>query len=160
VDYILGAEPGGGVFVVCRCDHPYQKDMLAYYKMGNGPYYLFCRPFHLCHIEAMETIIDAARRHKALLTPGFGMKTNVFAYAKKDLKAGETLDGLGGYTCYGQIERLADTGLPPGLPICLAHGVVLERSLHRDIRIRLEDIRAPGDRTDFTLYHKALALSS
>src|SRR5579859_4558818 len=50
VDYVLGAEPGGGVFVVGASDDPYQRDMLEYYKMGGGPFYLFYRPYHLCHI--------------------------------------------------------------------------------------------------------------
>ena len=59
VDYILGAEPGGGVFIIGYCDNPYQREMLAYYKMGSGPYYLFYRPYHLCHIESMDTIFKA-----------------------------------------------------------------------------------------------------
>ncbi|MEZ4508627.1 MAG: hypothetical protein R2881_02930 [Eubacteriales bacterium] len=41
VDYLLGANPGGGVFVVGYCDHPYQRQMLQYYKMGDGPFTRF-----------------------------------------------------------------------------------------------------------------------
>jgi predicted homoserine dehydrogenase-like protein len=50
VDYVLGAQPDGGVFAIGRCEHPYQQEMMAYYKMGKGPFYLFYRPYHLCHV--------------------------------------------------------------------------------------------------------------
>jgi predicted homoserine dehydrogenase-like protein len=50
VDYVLGAQPGGGVFVVGFCDDPYQRRMMEYYKMGPGPFFLFSRPYHLCHV--------------------------------------------------------------------------------------------------------------
>ena len=59
VDYVLGARPHGGVFVVGRCDDAYQRSMLKYYKMGSGPFYLFYRPYHLCHIEAIRCIAEA-----------------------------------------------------------------------------------------------------
>jgi len=157
VDYILGAEPGGGVFVVCHCDDAYQKEMLAYYKMGHGPYYVFYRPYHLCHIEAMDTIFNAAQNHQALLVPRYGMKTNVFSWAKKDLKAGDRLDGLGGYACYGKIESLSDDEQIPGIPICLAQDLVLNRAVPKDRKIRLEDVAMPADRIDFKVYAEAIA---
>lgn len=69
VDYLLGAEPGGGVFVVGRSDDLYQQKMMKYYKMGDGPFYLFYRPYHLCHIESMRCISEAARGGRSLLEP-------------------------------------------------------------------------------------------
>ena len=71
------------------CEHPYQRDMLAYYKMGRGPFYLFYRPYHLCHVEALECVADAVLDGRSLLEPAAGFRTNVFAYAKRDLRAGE-----------------------------------------------------------------------
>ncbi len=156
VDYILGAEPGGGVFAVGHCDDPYQRGMMAYYKMGDGPFYLFTRPYHLCHIEAMETVLDAAAG-RALLTPDHGFSTNVFAYAKRDLKAGERLDGVGGYTCYGLIENTADDAADPGIPLCLAEDVVLTRPVPRDGKIPLADIRRDPAREEFRLFAEAVA---
>lgn len=155
VDYILGAEPGGGVFVVGHCDNPYQQGMLSYYKMGPGPFYLFYRPYHLCHIEAMGTVIDAVRRKKALLTPDYGLQTNVYAYAKKDLRAGEVLDGIGGYCCYGMIENTTQHQAAPGLPIGLAHEVTLKRSLAKDARILRDDVTCDPARLDFQLFDQA-----
>jgi predicted homoserine dehydrogenase-like protein len=157
VDYILGAEPDGGVFVVGHCANAYQARMLSYYKMGDGPFYLFYRPYHLCHIEAMACIAAACLDGTSLLQPDRGLHTNVYAYAKRALRRGERLDGIGGFTCYGQIEENAP-GRPTGLPISLAADVTLERDIHQDGKIHLDDVRYDAGRLDFDLYFKALGL--
>ena len=51
VDYVLGALPGGGVFVIAHCDDPVQIPYMYYYKMGEGPFYVFYTPYHLPHVE-------------------------------------------------------------------------------------------------------------
>jgi predicted homoserine dehydrogenase-like protein len=155
VDYVLGANPGGGVFAIGYGDNPYQRSMMQYYKMGSGPFYLFYRPYHLCHVEAMECIVDAALDGRSLLEPAYGFRTNVFAYAKRDLKAGELLDGIGGYACYGLIENCSDGG-HAGLPICLADDLVLRRDVRQDSAILLSDVEYPEGRADFELYDRAL----
>jgi predicted homoserine dehydrogenase-like protein len=160
VDYVLGAEPGGGVFVVGASDDPYQRDMLEYYKMGKGPFYLFYRPYHLCHVEAMQSVAEAVLDERPLLQPTCGFRTNVIAYAKTDLHAGDSCDGIGGYTCYGMIENTPRDGTKDGLPICLAEDVVLARDIARDERITIEDlVEVPRDREDFKLYENALQAS-
>jgi predicted homoserine dehydrogenase-like protein len=155
VDYLLGAEPNGGVFVVGHGDHPYQRGMMAYYKMGTGPFYLFYRPYHLCHVEAMACIAEAALNQAALLEPAAGFRTNVFAYAKRDLAAGEVLDGIGGYACYGMIENCGAGGAHPGLPICLAEGVILERDVAGGAPILLEDVSYDPNSFEFDLFRRA-----
>lgn len=157
VDYILGAEPGGGVFVVGYNGNRYQQDMMAYYKMGKGPYYIFYRPYHLCHVESMKCIEDAVRKRESLMKPTFGFRTNVYAYAKKDLRQGEILDGIGGYTCYGLIENYTDN---KGIPICLAESVVLRRDINKDEKLNFSDIDYDPLRSDFELYFKAINLPS
>lgn len=156
VEYLLSAEPGGGVFAIGYCGERYQRAMLAYYKMGDGPYYVFYRPYHLCHIEAMECVAQAALDGEALLQPTYGLRTNVFAYAKRPLKRGERLDGVGGYACYGLIENCAPNEMPRGLPICLADDVIVRRDVARDEKIELEDVEYDGGRVDFALYAQAL----
>ncbi len=160
VDYVLGAEPGGGVFAIGYCDHPYQREMLAYYKMGAGPYYLFYRPYHLCHVEALASMVEAIREGRSILQPVFGLRTNVYSYAKKALKRGDALDGIGGYTCYGLIENCLELPLHPGLPICLADEVVLTREIEKDEPIMLADVAYDPDRFDFTLHRRAMEVSS
>ncbi len=158
VDYILGAEPGGGVFAIGFCDNDYQRQMLDYYKMGRGPFYLFYRPYHLCHIEAMSSVADAVLQGKALIQPKAGFRTNVYAYAKRDLKKGERLDGIGGYACYGLIENCAKEG-NSGLPICLADDLVLSRDIRKDEKISMFDVEYDQTRKDFELFEKALKAS-
>lgn len=154
VDYILGAEPNGGVFAVGRCDDRYQASMLSYYKMGDGPFYLFYRPYHLCHVESMASIASAVLDGVSLLQPDHGLRTNVYAWAKEPLARGTKLDGIGGFTCYGMIEN-DDARTSNGLPICLAEDVTLLRDIPKDGRITLDDVRYDEARDDFRLWEQA-----
>jgi len=155
VDYILGAEPDGGVFAVGYCDDPYQQEMMQYYKMGDGPFYIFYRPYHLCHVEALQSVAEAVLDGRSLLAPSAGLQANVYAYAKKDLAAEDTLDGIGGYACYGLIENVSDQSGNPGIPICIAQDVQLKRSISKDEKIYLNDVTYNPSRYDFQLYRNA-----
>lgn len=159
VDYILGAKPAGGVFAIGYNDDPYQKETLAWLppRMGPGPFYLFYRPYHLCHFETMATVAEAALNRRPVLQPRHGFRTNVYSYAKKDLRAGEKLDGIGGYACYGMIENCGNSGEQPGLPICLSEGVTLKREIHKDGRILLEDVTYDPQDYSFSLFQKSVA---
>ena len=162
VDYVLDAKPKGGVFVIGYTDHPYQKSTLNWLPpdMGPGPFYLFYRPYHLCHFEFAATVAEVVLNKKAVLKPDFGFKTNVYAYAKKDLKKGENLDGLGGYACYGLIENCSENKMKAGLPICLAEDVVLKRDIPKDDKIYLEDIVYDENSDGFALFSKSLQAQS
>ena len=117
VDYLLGAEPGGGVYVIGRSDELVQAEYMRYYKMGDGPYYLFYRPYHLCHVETPSAIASVVLRGEAIMTPDCGRLTDVYAFAKRDLPAGTLIEhGIGGDEFYGLIEscEIADAeGLVP-----------------------------------------------
>jgi predicted homoserine dehydrogenase-like protein len=162
VDYVLGAQPTGGVFAVGYTEQEFQQFTLDWFppKMGPGPFYLFYRPYHLGHIEAMAAIADAVLEGIAVIQPSAGFQTNVYAYAKKDLRPGTTLDGVGGYDCYGLIENCAAQGQQPGLPICLAGDVVLNRAVPKDSKILLSDISWDPGRRDFVLHSQATELAS
>ena len=133
--------------------------MLRYYKMGEGPFYLFYRPYHLCHVEAMVCVVEAVLHHRALLQPACGFRTNVYAYAKRDLHKGDTLDGIGGYDCYGLIENCPENESISGLPICLAEDVTLAREVRKDEKIFMRDLSYDQRRADFALYFKAVEQS-
>jgi len=162
VDYILGAKPTGGVFAIGYTGNEYQQSTLAWFppKMGPGPFYLFYRPYHLGHFEAMACVAEAALDGRSVLKPDFGFQTNVYAYAKRDLRKGEKLDGIGGYTCYGLIENCAQNDDHPGLPICLAEDVTLKRDVLKDEKILMTDVTHDANRFDFELYSKALEQSA
>jgi predicted homoserine dehydrogenase-like protein len=100
----------------------------------------------------MQCVAEAFLDHDALLVPGHGFKTNVYAYAKRDLRQGEKLDGIGGYACYGLIENCSENVSLPGLPICLADDVVLKRDIAKDEKVSLRDVDYDANRADFRLY--------
>ncbi len=156
IDYVLGAAPDGGVFVIGHDESSYQRDMMAYYKMGRGPYYVFTRPYHLCHVEAVRCIAEAQLDGYSLLQPSHGYRTNVFAYAKRNLKAGERLDGVGGYAAYGLVEDVGTAQRTHGVPICLAEDIELTRDVEMDSPITLSDVECPAARQDWKLYEQAL----
>jgi len=160
VDYVLGAQPTGGVFVIGYTESKFQQFTLDWFppKMGPGPFYLFYRPYHLGHIEALMGVAEAVLDGRARLQPNYGFCTNVFAYAKKDLQAGDVLDGMGGYACYGLIENY-DNGRAPGLPILLADDVVLQRPIAKDQPILMTDVAYDAEAFQFQLYAQALAHS-
>lgn len=146
VEYILGAEPGGGVFVVGYCAEPLQQRYLQYYKLGDGPYYLFYRPYHLCHLETPWAIAQAALHHRPILRPTFGRVADVYAYAKRDIAAGEVVPhGIGGEHFYGLIDRCNRADSQGVVPIALLEGdndwsPVIRRALRRDDPLRFDDV--------------------
>jgi predicted homoserine dehydrogenase-like protein len=162
VDYVLGATPKGGVFAIGYTEDDYQQNTLAWFppQMGPGPFYLFYRPYHLGHFESMATIAQAALNGHAVLKPDFGFRTNVIAYAKRDLRQGESLDGIGGYACYGLIENCAEHDPEPGLPICLAENVTLTRNIPQDERISLHDIVRDPEDYAFNLHLQAVDVAA
>ena len=94
-----------------------------------------------------------------MLQPTSGFRTNVYAYAKRDLRKGEKLDGIGGYHCYGLIENCTWTDSHAGLPICLAEDVTLKREVRQDEKISLDDVSFDPKRFDFALYDQAVKQS-
>lgn len=146
VDYALGAEPHTGAFVVVHEDHPLKMRHLGYLKMGDGPLYVFYTPFHLPHIQVASTIARAALFGDATVTPLGAPRCDVVAIAKRDLRAGETLDGLGGFCAYGTIENAATARAEELLPMGLSEGAVLRRDVPKDAPIRIADVERPEGR--------------
>jgi predicted homoserine dehydrogenase-like protein len=163
VDYMLGAEPRGGVFVIGHTEDKFHQATLGWFppEIGRGPYYLFYRPYYLGHIEAMQCVAEAYLENTARLQPAYGMQTNVFAYAKHDLKKGDTLDGKGGFQCYGMIQNMEEqTAENPGLPILISDNLQVKRDIAKDERIGLNDVAYdPADKA-FVLYFAAAGLNS
>lgn len=146
VDYIVGAEPGPGVFVLATTDHPVQKHYLNLYKLGTGPFYLFYTPYHLCHLEVPNTVARAVLFHDAALTPLGKPCVEVVAAAKTDLKAGTTLDGIGHYMTYGLCENIDISTAENLLPIGIAEGCVLKHDIPKDQVLSYDDVILPEGR--------------
>src|SRR2546423_7264093 len=96
VDYALGAAPHTGVFVIVHENSPLKKVQLAYYKLGDGPFYVFYTPFHLPHIQIASTIGRAAIHRDPTVAPIGGPVCEVVTVAKRNLRTGERMDGIGG----------------------------------------------------------------
>ncbi len=146
VDYVVGAKPGPGVYVLATQDDPKQKHYLHYYKLGEGPLYSFYTPYHLCHFEVPTTCARAVLFGDATIAPLGGPVVEVIATAKKDLHAGETLDGLGGYCTYGQAERADITARDRLLPMGIAMDCTLTRDVKKDQVLTYDDIQLPEGR--------------
>lgn len=146
VDYVVGATPGPGVFVLGTHDHPAMQHYLHLYKLGTGPLYLFYTPYHLCHFEVPITVARVALLGDAALRSNGAPCVDVVAAAKTDLRAGHTLDRLGGYDTYGLAENSAVAAAERLLPIGLAEGCRLTRDVPKDALITYDDVALPEGR--------------
>lgn len=146
VDYVLGAEPAPGVFILGYNDHPLQQQYLRYYKMGDGPLYVFYTPYHLCHFEVPNTIARTVLFADPVLAPLGAPRCDVITVAKRDMAAGEELDGIGGFTCYGMLENYKVSRLEDLLPMSLAQGCRLKRDIKQDQAIAYDDVDLPPAR--------------
>ncbi len=145
VDYVTGAAPGPGVFVLGHCDDAVQAHYLALYKLGQGPLYCFYTPYHLCHFEVPNTIARAVLFGDATIAPE-APQVEVVATAKRDLAVGATLDGLGGFDCYGLCETAVETRRKNLLPFGVSIGATLKRAVRKDAVLTYADITLPAGR--------------
>jgi predicted homoserine dehydrogenase-like protein len=150
VEYgIGGVHPG--VFLVVTTDQPRLRQALVYRDMGNGPYYTLFRPYHLCSIEVPLTCAMLVVRKKSNMAPLTKLVSEVFAVAKQNLEPGDVLDGIGGRSFYGLIDKHETAEAEGLLPIGLAKGATLKRSVKHDIPIRYDDVDLCATSTVLTL---------
>ena len=152
VDYVVGARPGPGVFVLATIQDARQAHYLNLYKLGAGPYYCFYTPYHLCHFEVPTSVARAVLFQDAVLTPLAGPRVGVVAVAKKDLAPGDVIDELGGYEVYGVAENIQAIRDERLLPIGLAVGCTVTRPIAKDAALTFADISIPQGRIIDALY--------
>ena len=152
VDYSVGAMPMTGGFVVVHEDNPLKQTQLAYYKLGDGPFYVFYTPYHLPHIQLPSTIGRAVLHRDATVAPRGGPSCEVVTVAKRALKADERLDGIGGFCSYGLIDNHRTARAMNALPIALSEGCVLLRDVAKDDVLSFSDVRMPATRLSDTLW--------
>ena len=120
-----------GVYVVIEAPNPYAAACFRQYGMNTdatGRYSAMYKPFHLIGLELNVSILSAALLGKPTGST-LSFEGDVVATAKRDLSAGETLDGEGGFTVYGKLLPAKKSLALGGLPIGLAHGVRLAASV-------------------------------
>lgn len=146
VDYIVGADPNPGVFILGSVADDFQRQFLKLYKLGDGPLYLYYTPYHLCHFEVPNTIARVALFADCVLTPKDKPYVEVISIAKRDLDAGEVIDGIGYYMVYGECENSSIARNQDLLPIGLAQGCKLKKAIKKDAAITFGDVELPQGR--------------
>ena len=130
IDFAIGVHPG--VFVIVTTDNQRIKEGLSQRTMGDGPYYQLFRPYHLCSVEVPLTVAQAIFYHESSGHPLKNLVSECITIAKKDLKAGEVLDGIGEYCYRGSIDLAEVARRENLLPLGLAKGCVLKTDVPKD----------------------------
>lgn len=146
VEYSLGAAPHTGAFVICHNDHPEKRKLMSYLKMGSGPLYMFYQPYHLPPWQIAHSVARAALFNDPTITPRGAPVCDTVSYAKRDLRSGERLDGMGGFTCYGLVDRYATCRRENALPIAVSLDCRLLRDVPKDHPIGYGDVELPRGR--------------
>jgi len=146
VDYSVGAAPMTGAWVIVYEESPLKRAQLTYYRLGDGPFFVFYTPFHLPHVQIPSTIGRAVVLQDPTVAPLAGPVCEVLTIAKRDLKAGERLDGVGGFCTYGLIENRAAARAIGALPIALSEDCILRRDIAKDGAISFDDVDSPCGR--------------
>ena len=149
VDYVIDADPPSGIFVIGYNEDGGQRSYLDYYKVGDGPFYVFYNPYHLCHMEVPLTVAKAFLFGEAVIAPLGPPVCEVIAVAKRDLHSGEVLDGIGGFTCYGMIDNYYEEHF---LPMGLSEGCILKVDIPAGNFIKMSEVEIPGGRFCNKLY--------
>ncbi|MFA9288651.1 MAG: hypothetical protein ACEQSA_02115 [Weeksellaceae bacterium] len=143
VDYGLGLGLFPGVFCLVEHTSPHQQKYLRYLGLGEGPRYALFEPYHLCHLEVAQSIIELVTLKQPIINNSTAPRMRTVTYAKRDLKAGEILDGIGGDTMRGDICREDENAMM--LPAGLGHGAVLKNDIAIDQKISLADVELPDN---------------
>jgi predicted homoserine dehydrogenase-like protein len=145
VDYTVGPS---AVKVFCLAEHldPKQQHYLSLYKMGDGPLYPFWIPYHLPHFEAPNAIARVVLFGDSTAPPLGGPVVEVCAVAKRELKAGDTLDEYGMFMTYGEAVNADEMSDRRYLPEGLVEGCTLRRDVAQDEVLTYDDVDLPADR--------------
>jgi len=149
VDFVNSVTPG--VFVVARTTHPQLQADLGYWNVVHeGEYFTFYMPYHLATNELPLSIVWAVEDGEPTCVARGGLVAEVIAAAKRDLRAGETIDGGGGFTVYALNDLATVTRAEGCVPFGLLGDAKLTRDVKRDQVITWDMVEV---RTDTLLYH-------
>ena len=138
VDYCTGPV-APGVFVIVRTDDPYINSEMSYLQMGDGPYFALYRPFHLASVEAPLTVCEMVLDGRPSLVSEH-WTAEVGAAAKRDLSAGETIDGVGGSMVRGLIDDADDFRQERFAPLGVLAGATLVNDVPQGQMLTYDDV--------------------
>jgi predicted homoserine dehydrogenase-like protein len=146
IDHLLATDSDAGVFILATTDDPVQQHHLSRYKVTDRSMYMFKMPFQMCHFEVPNTIAKAVLFRDAAITPLNKPYVEVVATAKKDIKAGEIVDGIGGYLTYGISENADDCQQKNYLPLGIAENCIVKHNVSKDQILTYDDVILPEGR--------------
>ncbi len=146
VEYALGAAPHTGAFVMVHNEQPLRRKLMGYLKMGEGPLHMFVTPYHLPPMQLPHSVARAVLFNDATITPLGAPVCDTIAYAKRDIKAGERLDGMGGFTNYGMVDTWEVCRAGNYLPMAVSLDCVATRDIAQDTPMTYDDVTLPPDR--------------
>lgn len=139
VDFVRGIAPG--VFAIVKAKSDVITSEMEFLKMGDGPNFAIYRPYHLTSIETPNSIIRAVCLKDTSVVAIDKPVAETVAIAKRDLKKGEKLDGIGGYTIYGALESHKVQQQENLLPIGLVTGdVFVKRDIRKGEALKYSDV--------------------
>lgn len=140
-DFVLSPKLPAGVFLIVEHDEE-QAGSLRYYKLGEGPYYVLERTYHLCHLEIIKTIKRVLSGGGVLLNNGANPKVSVCAVTKHELKAGTHIHkAIGSFDVRG--EAIFIEKHPNHVPIGLLADATLTRDLKEGEIVTFDDVELP-----------------
>jgi predicted homoserine dehydrogenase-like protein len=131
-----------GVYVTFAAEHEYVRRCFQEYGIVTDPtgeYAAMYKPSHLIGLELGISVASVALRREAT-GAATGWRGDCVATAKRALKAGETLDGEGGFTVWGKLMTARDSAAKKALPIGLAHKVKLKRDIAEGATVSWDDV--------------------
>ena len=117
VEFSPGMAPG--VFIIVTSDQKDVRDLMKFLGFGDGPNYLLYRPYHLTSLEAPITIYNAVVENEPTIAPIHGQVADTVAIAKRDIKKGEKLEGIGSDKVFGKLTSHDRSIIEDLLPIGL-----------------------------------------
>lgn len=140
-----------GVYVSFEATTDYAVQCFAEYGVRtdeSGRYGALYRPYHMIGLELGVSVAAAVLRHEPTGAPT-GFRGDVVTTAKRNLRAGEILDGEGGYTVFGKLAPAVTSLSHNALPLGLAHGATLLRDVPKDAMVTWEDVKL--DESEFAV---------
>lgn len=158
-DYLLAPTLPPGVFITAS-HHAQDQAALAYLKLGPGPFYTLCRPFHLCQYEMLKTVRRALQGRPPLLNNSLTPRISIRALAKQALARGERIpQAIGSFALRGEAVRWQDD--PDHVPMGLLQDAVLLNELEPGQPVRFGDVELPASRAlEWVLAQRAARLDT
>ncbi len=140
-DYVVSTALPHGVFIVATHDEKHGP-ALAYYKLGDGPYYTIVRNNIFVHLEIMKTVHRVLEQETVLLDNSSNPEISLAAMAKRDLNPGDEIPvGIGSFDLRGHAVRIREW--PDHVPIGLIQGATVVEPVAKGDVVRFDQIQLP-----------------